>query len=92
MEHLLIALICMVVGVTAHHLGLAQEAAEVVKKISACPKCCTFWLSLFVLFYNGCDLFVSAALSMLVAYLSFYFGLILILLQKLYDWLWQKVN
>lgn len=92
MEWLYIALICMVVGVTAHHLGLAEEVAEVVKKIAACPKCCTFWLSLFVLMYNGCDLFVSAALSMFVAYLSFYFGLILILLQKLYDWIWQKVN
>lgn len=92
MEWLLIALICMVVGVTAHHLGLSEEAAEVVKKIASCPKCCTFWLSLFVLIYNGCDLFVSASLSMLVAYLSFYFGLILILLQKLYDWLWQKLN
>lgn len=92
MEWVLIALICMMVGVTAHHLGLTEEAAKVVSKISECPKCCTFWISLFVLTIKGCDLFVSVALSLFVAYLSFYFGLVLVLLQKLYDWLWQKVN
>lgn len=92
MECLLIALICMVVGVTAHHLGLTEEAAKVVGKIAECPKCCTFWISLFVLVIKGNDVFVSVALSLFVAYLSFYFGLVLVLLQKLYDWLWQKVN
>lgn len=92
MEWFLIALICMMVGVTAHHLGLTEEAAEIVKKIADCPKCCSFWISFSVLMYSGCDILSSATLSMLVAYLSFYFGLLLILLQKLYNWLWQKVN
>lgn len=92
MEWLSIALISMVVGVTAHHLGLTEEASKIIGKIAECPKCCSFWVSLSALIYSGCDLFVSIALSLLVAYLSFYFGLILILLQRLYDWLWQKVN
>nr|DAW10773.1 MAG TPA: Protein of unknown function (DUF1360) [Caudoviricetes sp.]DAY73219.1 MAG TPA: Protein of unknown function (DUF1360) [Caudoviricetes sp.] len=92
MGWLLIALICMVVGVTAHHLGLTEEAAKMASKIAKCPKCCSFWLSLLVLLYIGCNPFVSVALSLFVAYLSYYFGLILILLQKLYNWLWQKVN
>lgn len=86
------ALICMMVGVTAHHLGLTEEAAKIVKKIAYCPKCCSFWLTLFVLVYSGCDIFVSIGLSLLAAYISYFFGLILILMQKLYNWIWQKIN
>lgn len=92
MEWLSIALISMVVGVTAHHLGLTEETSRIFRKIASCPKCCSFWFSLSALIYSGCDLFISVALSLFVAYLSFYFGLILILLQKLYNWLWQKIN
>lgn len=92
MEWLFIALISMMVGVTAHHLGLTEEAAKIADKISGCPKCCSFWISLSALLFNGCNPFIAIALSLLVAYLSFYFGLILILLQRLYNWLWQKVN
>ena len=92
MEWLFIALISMMVGVTAHHLGLTEEAAKIAGKIAGCPKCCSFWIALFVLLFNGCNLFVAVALALLVAYLSFYFGLILMLLQRLYNWLWQKVN
>lgn len=92
MEWVLIALICMMVGVTAHHLGLTEEAANVAGKIAACPKCCTFWITISVLYIKGCDLFISVSLSLFVAYLSFYFGLLLILLQKIYNWLWGKVN
>lgn len=82
----------MMVGVTAHHLGLTEEAAKIAEKIAGCPKCCSFWITLFVLLYCGCNPLVSVALSLFVAYLSFYFGLVLMLLQKIYDWLWQKVN
>lgn len=92
MEHLLIALICMMVGATAHHLGLTEEVARIASKIAKCPKCCSFWLTFAVLVYLGCNPFITVALSMFVAYLSYYFGLILILLQKLYNWLWQKIN
>lgn len=92
MEWLFIALISMMVGVTAHHLGLTEEVAKIAEKIAGCPKCCSFWITLFVLLFNGCNIFVAAALSLLAAYLSFYFGLMLMLLQRLYNWLWQKVN
>lgn len=92
MEWVLIALISMVVGVTAHHLGLTEEAAKIVKKIAGCPKCCSFWLSLAVLTYKGCEPCLSVVLSLFVAYFSFYYGLILMLLQRLYNWLWEKVN
>lgn len=92
MQWLPMALISMMVGVTAHHLGLAEEAARIVRKVAGCPKCCSFWLSLVVLLYEGCDPMLSFALSLLVAYLSYYFGLILIMLQRLYDYLWLKVK
>lgn len=92
MEWLFIALISMMVGVTAHHLGLTEEAAKIIDKIAGCPKCCAFWITLFVLLLNGCNLLIAVALSLLVAYLSYYFGLILMLLQKLYNWLWEKIN
>lgn len=92
MECVLIALVCMMVGVTAHHLGLTEEAAKIVSKIAECPKCCTFWISLFVLTIKGCDLFVSVVMSLFMAYLSFYFGLALVVLQKLYDWIWKIIN
>lgn len=92
MEWIPTALISMMVGVTAHHLGLTEVVTKIVGKIAECPKCCSFWLTLAVLLSGGCELFPSVVLSLLVAYLSFYFGLILMLLQKIYDWLWQKVN
>lgn len=92
MEWVLIALVCMMVGVTSHHLGLTEEAANIVNKIAGCPKCCSFWIAILTLTIKGCDLFVSVSLALFVAYLSFYFGLVLIVLQKIYDWIWQKVN
>lgn len=92
MEWLIIALISMMVGVTAHHLGLTEEAAKIIDKIAGCPKCCSFWLTLFVLLLSNCNLLVAIALSLVAAYLSYYFGLILMLFQKVYNWLWQKVN
>lgn len=92
MEWLFIALISMMVGVTAHHLGLAEEAAKIVDKIAGCPKCCSFWLALLVLLLYGCNLFIAVTLSLFVAYLSYYFGLILMLLQKMYNSIWEKLN
>lgn len=92
MEWLIIALISMMVGVTAHHLGLAEEAAKIIDKIAGCPKCISFWLTLFVLLLSNCNLLVAIALSLVAAYLSYYFGLILMLFQNVYNWLWEKVN
>ena len=87
-----IALAAAIAAILGQHLGLAEEIAKVATKVAECPKCCTFWLVLASLLYNGCDIVYAAALSMIMAYLSYWFGFVLIGLQKLYDWLWEKLD
>ena len=87
-----IALISMAVGVLIQHLGLSEAVVGVVQKIAKCPKCCAFWLTLSTLAYFGYDPLASLALSILMAYLSSFFGLALVLLNRLYLWLWEKTE
>lgn len=87
-----IALISMVVGVLIQHLGLSEAAVGVVQRIAKCPKCCAFWLTLATLAYFGYDPLASLALSILMAYMSSFFGLALVLLNRLYLWLWEKTE
>lgn len=76
----------------AVHLGLPEAIAEVVSKIAKCEKCCTFWCTATMLLYRGADLITIVALSIFAAYLSHWIGLLLIILQKIFTRLWQKVN
>jgi hypothetical protein len=76
----------------AHHLGLSQAIASVIGKVARCHKCLTFWITLFFLVYIGCDAFIALVLSITMSYLSHYFGLVLMVLNKFYDKLWQKGN
>lgn len=87
-----IALTAAFAALLAQHLGLAEELAGLVVKVAKCPKCTTFWITLAALVYSGCDVVAAVALSLLMAYLSFWTGFPLIGAQKLYDWLWQKIN
>lgn len=87
-----IALIVMIVAGLAHHLGLPEAIASVVAKVSRCPKCLTFWATFFILLAVGSSLFLAVMLSVVTAYLSYYWGLVLILLNDLYEKLWQRVN
>lgn len=87
-----IALTAAFAAILAQHLGLVEELAELAVKISKCPKCTTFWVTLAVLMYSGCNVIAAVALSILMAYLSFWAGFLLIGAQWLYDWLWQKTN
>lgn len=89
---LVTALIAMVFATTAQHLGLLEAAAEVVSKIASCPKCSSFWISLGVLIYMGCEPFIAMGLSLLVAYLSYWFGLIVIYLNILYNKIWERLT
>ena len=92
MMYLVIALIAMATATLANHLGLTEAVSDIAGKIAKCPKCCSFWASLLVLCLSGCNLFVAVGLSLFVSYLSFWFGLILIVLQKVYNMLWKKIN
>lgn len=86
------ALIVMIVAVLAQHLGLTDAVASVTSKILRCPRCLSFWTVLFVLVILGCDLFIAIGLSVIMAYLSIWCGPLLIILNNLYDRLWQKVR
>lgn len=87
-----IALIVMIVAGLAHHLGLSEAIAMVVVKVAKCPKCLTFWTTFFILIAVGSSILLTVMLSVVTAYLSYYWGLVLILLNDLYDKLWQRVN
>lgn len=86
------ALTVMIVAVLAHHLGLPQAIASVVAKIARCPICLTFWATLFVLMLTGSDFIIAVMLSIFMAYLSSYWGLVMVLLQRLYRYLWERIK
>lgn len=87
-----IALIVMMAACLMQHLGLSQAIAAVVSKIAKCPKCLTFWTTALVLLMSGCDALIALVLSLLMSYLSHFFSLVLMVLNKIYDWLWQRGN
>lgn len=87
-----IALIAMMLATLAHHLGLPEAVARVGLKVAKCPKCLSFWIALLVLVLFGCNVFVAVGLSLVAAYLSFWFGLLLGVLNRKYDELWQKLQ
>lgn len=89
---MLIALIAMMLATLAHHLGLPEAIARVGLKVAKCPKCLSFWIALFVLALSGCNVFIAIGLSLIVAYLSFWFGLLLGWLNRKYDELWQRLQ
>lgn len=89
---MLIALIAMMLATLAHHLGLPEAIARVGLKVTKCPKCLSFWIALLVLVFVGCNVFIAIGLSLIAAYLSFWFGLILGWLNRKYDELWQRLQ
>lgn len=89
---MLIALIAMMLATLAHHLGLSEAIARVGLKVAKCPKCLSFWIALLALVFVGCNTFVAMGLSLIVAYLSFWFGLLLGWLNRKYDELWQRLQ
>lgn len=82
----------MMCATLAQHLGLPQAVADVVSRIAGCPMCCSFWSSLLVLVLIGCDTFIAVGLSLLMAYLSHWFGLVLMMFNGLYDGLWRRAR
>ena len=85
-----IALIVMIASLFAQHLGLTDAVSKVLTKILKCPRCLSFWAVLAVLLWLRCNLIIAIGLSILMAYLSVWTGLLLVLASKLYDRLWQK--
>lgn len=87
-----IAVCAAVSAVLMQHLGLCEAIAEVVGKVTKCHVCCCFWLTLAALLYSGCEIIAAVSLSIIMAYLSNFFSIFLMLMQKIYDRLWEKIN
>ena len=87
-----IAILLMLAATTAVHMGLPQAIALILSKVLTCHKCLSFWFVLAGLLYAGCQPKYAVLLSILMAYLSNWFAIVLILLNRLYTRLWEKVN
>ncbi len=86
------AIAVMMSATIAVHLGLPKAIASVVCKICNCHKCLSFWATLGVLWWSGCDMVAAILLSFAMAYLSNWFGILLIWLNRQYTELWERVN
>ena len=86
------AFIAMAAALLAQHLGLSDAVAQVISKVLKCPKCLGFWTVLVVLIMEGCNIVIAVGLSLVMAYLSIWCGLLLGVLNDLYEMLWQKTR
>ena len=87
-----IALIVLIAGTLAQHLGLSEAVASVVAKVAKCPKCLVFWASLAALTAYQCDAVMAIGLSLINAYLSNWVGLLLMWLNRKYNTIWDRLN
>ena len=92
MDMIWIALAIMVASTLIVNLGLGEAMADVLSKILKCPVCLTFWSNMASMYYYDADITTMLVLSILMAYLSSFFGLALVLLNRLYLWLWEKME
>jgi hypothetical protein len=86
---ILMAAVFATVGV---HLGLFEAVTGVIGRMARCEKCCSFWFCLMVAWYTGENIVSAFFYAIVAAYLSHWIGLLLILLNKIYERLWQRVN
>lgn len=73
-----------------HHLGLAHAIAEVVDKVLSCSQCLTFWTVSAGMMYIDADIITAVFLAILMAYLSNWFGLLLLYLQRIFNIFYGK--
>lgn len=85
MAIILTSLIVMVSVCLIHHLGLAHAISEVVDKVLSCGQCLTFWSVLAALVYLSTDLITAVFFAITMAYLSNWFGLLLLYLQRQFN-------
>ena len=85
MAIILTSLIVMVSVTLIHHLGLAHAISEVVDKVLSCGQCLTFWSVLAALVYLSTDLITAVFFAITMAYLSNWFGLLLLYLQRQFN-------
>lgn len=88
----LIAIAVMMSATIAVHLGLPQAIWSVAGKVCKCHKCLSFWATLGVLIWLHYDIVTAMLLSVAMAYLSNWFGVLLVWLNRKHTELWQILN
>lgn len=88
----LIAIAVMMSATIAVHLGLPQAMCSVAARVCKCHKCLSFWATFGVLWWFRCDMVAAVLSALAMAYLSNWFGVLLIWLNHKYTELWQRVN
>lgn len=86
----IVAIASMCVILVAHHLGFIGKVYTVIGEIARCPMCSVFWGTIVILLYYGCNILEVIALSFAMAYLSNWVAILLDMLSKSNDRLWQK--
>lgn len=84
------AIVSMCVILVAHHLGFIGKVYTIIGEIARCPMCSVFWGTVVILLYYGYNILEVIALSFAMAYLSNWFAILLDLLSKANDKLWQR--
>ena len=85
-----IALTVMMAATLIVNLGLGKAIADVSGKVLNCSTCLSFWGVLAALLYTGHNIVLSVVLSIFAAYLSNFFGIVLMVLNKIYNTLWER--
>lgn len=86
----IVAIASMCVILVAHHLGFISKVYAIIGEIARCPMCSVFWGTVVILLYYDCDISEVIALSFVMAYLSNWVAILLDMLSKANDILWQK--
>lgn len=86
------AFIVMVAATMIQHMGLAQAVAKVITKILSCHVCFTFWSCLCWGFMNANEPVTVIALSILMAYLSNWFVMLLVLINDKSEEIWHRLK
>lgn len=83
---------CIVfVCVTINHLGLVKAAEDVIKReipIINCPKCASFWVTLF---YCCCNTATSWTIILALSLISSYMAIWLELFEGYIDFIYNKI-
>lgn len=84
------AFIVMLASLVIQHLGLADAIMKTASKIASCGQCFVFWSTFAALLYDGCDIVLTVVLAALMSYLSNWFILLLVLLQRKFTKLYEE--
>lgn len=92
MDYLGVMITAVITACLGVHLDLFNAITSVLTKISSCAKCSSFWCSVVLLWYVGADVISIVSLSLLAAYISNWVGFILVIANKYYTKLWEKLS